>query len=742
MIIKETIKIAGKEIGLETGRIARQAGGAVLVTLEDTVVLVTAVSSHDPRDVDFFPLTCDFFEKAYAGGKIPGGFFKREAKQRDEEILVCRLMDRPIRPMFPEGFHNDTQVVATLLSADRSNKPDVLAVTGASAALHLSSIPFDGPLAAVRVGRVAGSFIAFPTMDDLEKSDLDVVVAATRDAIVMVEGGSDEISEADLIDALEFGHKCALPLIELQEEMRKAVGKAKWAVTVPKKDEKVAARVTELFTQKVDDATRIRVKQERYGRIDELKKEVKASLAEEFPEQAKDISEAFSDLKKKIVRTRILKKGERIDGRGLSDIRPITCEVGILPRVHGTGLFTRGETQGLVTATLGVVSDEQRLDGLYNPEGWKKFMLHYNFPPYSVGEVKPMRGPGRREIGHGALAERSIAKVLPANESFPYTIRIVSEITESNGSSSMATVCGSSLALMDAGVPIKAPVAGIAMGLIKEDDDIAVLSDILGDEDHLGDMDFKVTGTAKGINAVQMDIKCKGLSRDIMVKALEQARQGRLHILGEMAKTLAEPRPELSKHAPRITTIKVRPDQIRIIIGPGGKMIKGIVDQTGVDINVEDDGTVHIASSDSAAVAKALEIINGLTREATVGEIYEGTVARIADFGAFVNILPGTDGLVHISELDWRRVERVEDVCKEGETMRVKVIGVESDSGKIRLSRKELLEKPEGWEERPPRDQRDGGGRGDRNDRGPRRSGGDRPGGPPRSGRPDRKREG
>jgi polyribonucleotide nucleotidyltransferase len=734
MIIKETVNIAGKEIGLETGRIARQAGGSVLVTLDDTALLVVAVSANEPRDVNFFPLTCEFFEKAYAGGKIPGGFFKREAKQRDEEILVCRLMDRPIRPMFPEGFRNDTQVIATLLSADRSNKPDVLAVTGGSAALHLSPIPFDGPLAAVRVGRVAGSFIAFPSMEDLEKSDMDIVVAATKDAIVMVEGGSNEISEADLIDALEFGHKCALPLIELQEEMRKAVGKPKWVVVPPVRDEKIAHRVTELFSQKVDEATQIRVKQDRYSRLDELKKEVKTALGEEFPEQSGEVSDAFSDLKKKIVRSRILEKSKRIDGRGLKDIRPITCEVGVLPRVHGTGLFTRGETQAIVTATLGVVSDEQRLDGLYNPEGWKKFMLHYNFPGYSVGEVKPMRGPGRREIGHGALAERSIAKVLPSYESFPYTIRIVSEITESNGSSSMATVCGGTLALMDAGVPIKAPVAGIAMGLIKEGDSIAILSDILGDEDHLGDMDFKVTGTTNGINAVQMDIKCKGLSRDIMASALEQARQGRLHILGEMAKTLAEPRPELSKHAPRITTIKVRPDQIRVIIGPGGKMIKGIVEQTGVDINVEDDGTVHIASADSAAVAKAIDIINGLTREAAVGEIYEGTVARITDFGAFVNILPGTDGLVHISEMDWKRIERVEDVCKEGDTMQVKVIGIESDSGKIRLSRKELLEKPEGWEERPPREPREGS-RGDRNDRGPRRPGGERRGGPPRSGR-------
>lgn len=736
MIVKESVKIGNKTITMETGRIAKQAGGAILISLDDTVALVTATAAKEARDVDFFPLTCDYVEKAYAGGKIPGGFFKREGRQREDEILTCRLMDRPMRPMFPDGFRTETQVIATLLSADRDNKPDVLAVTGGSAAVHISDIPFDGPLAAIRVGRVSGELIPFPTMSELENSDMDIVIAATRDAVVMVEGGSSEVSEEDLIDAIEFGHRAMTPLLDLQDALRESVGKPKREVVVPVKDAALAGRVASLFSAKVDEATRIKIKHERYDRLDELKKEMLEQLAEEYPEREKELKEAFGDLKKNIVRRRIIEKGERIDGRRTTDIRNITCEVGFLPRTHGSGLFTRGETQALVTATLGVSSDEQRVDGLYNPEQWKKFLLHYNFPPFSVGETRFLRGPGRREIGHGALAERSLAQVLPDHEKFPYTIRVVSEITESNGSSSMASVCGGSLALMDAGVPISAPVAGIAMGLIKEGDDIAVLSDILGDEDHLGDMDFKVTGTTKGVNAVQMDIKIKGLPREVLSRALEQARQGRLHILERMTSVLKEPRAELSKHAPQITTIKVRPDQIRLVIGPGGKMIKGIVDQTGVDINVEDDGSVHIASPDQAAVAKAVEIIEGLTKEAVVGDVYEGTVARVADFGAFVNILPNIDGLVHISELDWGHVNTVEDVCKEGDTLRVKVIGVDQDTGKIRLSRKELLEKPEGYVEKPPRDgdRRGGGGGGERRGGGGRRPSGERKGGPPRTG--------
>ncbi|MCP4677446.1 MAG: polyribonucleotide nucleotidyltransferase [Deltaproteobacteria bacterium] len=729
-MIKESVNVGGREITLETGRIAKQAGGAVLISLDETVVLVTAVTAANPRDVDFFPLTCDFLEKTYAGGKIPGGFFKREAKQRDDEIVTCRLMDRPIRPMFKDGFRNETQVIATLLSADGENKPDVLSLTGASAALHISEIPFEGPLAGIRIGRIDGEFVAYPTMEEIEKSDMDIILAATRDAIVMVEGGGDEISETDLINALEFGHKAIIPLLDLQDAMRESIGKPKLEVAPPKRDEALYAKVDEMFRDKVDEATRIREKMPRYARQRELSSEVQETLGEEYPEQSKDLSAALSEVKKKVVRARIIETGERIDGRSKTDVRPITCEVGWLPRVHGTGLFTRGETQGIVTTTLGVARDEQRMDGLYNPEEWKKFILHYNFPPYSVGETKFLRGPGRREIGHGALAERALERVLPPHEDFPYTIRVVSEITESNGSSSMATVCGGCLSLMDAGVPIKAPVAGIAMGLIQESDKIAILSDILGDEDHLGDMDFKVAGTKNGVTSVQMDIKIKGLSRDVLVEALEQARQGRLHILGKMTETIAEPRAELSKYAPRITSFKVRPDQIRVIIGPGGKMIKGIVEQTGVDINVEDDGTVNIASSDEVAASKAREIIDGLLREPVVGEEFDGTVARVVDFGCFVNILPNIDGLVHISELDWHRVEKVEDICKEGDEMRVKVLSIESDSGKIRLSRKELIEKPEGWVERPPRDRdRDRGGRDRHGPRGGRPN--DRRGGPP-----------
>jgi polyribonucleotide nucleotidyltransferase len=651
-------------------------------------------------------------------------------------------MDRPLRPMFPDGFRNETQLIATLVSSDRQNMPDVLALTGASAALHISQIPFEGPLAGIRVGRVNGELVAYPTKDEIAESDIDIVMAATRDAIVMVEGGGDQILEKDLVDALEFGHQSLVPLLDLQEAMRESVGKPKWAVTPPEKNEKLQARVAELFEEKVGEACRIAPKLERYGRMDALKDEAKETLAEEFPEELKEVGEAINGLKKKIVRHRVLTEGKRIDGRGLTDVRPITTEVGVLPRVHGSALFTRGETQGLCTTTLGMARDEQRLDGLYS-EQWKKFLLHYNFPPYSVGEAKFLRGTNRREIGHGALAERALFRVLPDHDDFPYTIRVVSEITESNGSSSMATVCGGCMSLMDCGVPIKAPVAGIAMGLISEGDETAILTDILGDEDHLGDMDFKVTGTSKGVTAVQMDIKIKGLKREVLERALEQARQGRLHILERMLDTIDKPRAELSRYAPRLTTMKVRPDQIRVIIGPGGKMIRGIVDQTGAEVNVEDDGTVLIASDDSEAAAKAMALIEGLIREPVVGEEFDGTVARITDFGAFVNILPNLDGLVHISELEWGHVDKVEDVCKEGDTMRVKVLEIDQASGKIRLSRRELLEKPEGWVDRPPRSGgrgggRDGGrGRGGR-DRGRRDGrGGDRRGdrrGPPRSG--------
>jgi polyribonucleotide nucleotidyltransferase len=714
MFIRESVTIGNRDISIETGRIAKQASGAVLVRLGDTVIMVTAVGNKQAREgTDFFPLTCEYTERQYAGGKIPGGFFKREARPREDEILTCRIMDRPIRPMFPDGFFNEVQVIGTLLSSDRQNKADILAVIGASAALHISDLPFDGPIAAVRVGRIDGEFIAFPTVDEMEKSDRDVIMAATRDAITMVEAGSLEITEKELIDALEFGHKSIIPLLDLQEAIRQSVGKPKWTVEPQIIDGQVEKRVKELLADKMDEATRIKEKHARYSKIDEISSWAKEQLILEFPDKEVDISAAVGNLKKHIVRERVLAKGERIDGRSTTEIRPITTEIGILPRVHGSALFTRGETQAIVTATLGLSADEQRLDGLYT-EPNKSFMLHYNFPPYSVGEARMLRSTSRREIGHGALAERALVSVLPDKDEFPYTIRVVSEITESNGSSSMASVCGGCLSLMDCGVPIKAPVAGIAMGLMTDGDRTAILSDILGDEDHLGDMDFKVTGTAKGITAVQMDIKIKGLKREILEQALEQARLGRLHILGKMLETIGEPRKELSAWAPRITTLKIKPDQIRIVIGQGGKTIRGIIEQTGVNIEVQDDGTVYIASADSDASAKALAIIEGLIREPEVDEEFEGTVVRLADFGAFVNILPNIDGLVHISELAWQRVDKVEDVCKEGDIIKVKVLEIDRSTGKIRLSRKALLEKPEGFEERPPRPPRDNRSRSDR----------------------------
>ena len=745
MFVRESVMVGGRALTLETGRLAKQAHGSILLTYGETVVLVTAVSQDERPGLDFFPLTCEYVEKTYASGKIPGGFFKREARQRDEEILACRIMDRPLRPLFPDGFKKDTQIIATVLSSDKQNKADVLALTGASAALHISDIPWSGPIVGVRVGRRDGEFVAYPTVEDLESCDLDLIVACSRDAIVMVEGGAAEATENDLVDALMFAHETAQPVLDLIEKLRAAVGKPKKEFKATELPAEIKARVAQIVDEDLKKATKVTDKKARYDGYKGLKKKLQETLlaelgAEKYLPVEKLLGAEFEERKAHVVRSYVLDEGRRIDGRDTKTIRPIMCEAGLLPRVHGSALFQRGETQAIVTTTLGTSSDEQKIDGLMG-ETWKRFYLHYNFPPFSTGETKPMRGPGRREIGHGALAERALARMMPTQESFPYTIRIVSETTESNGSSSMAAVCGGCLSLMDAGVPIKSPVAGIAMGLIMEGDKYAVLSDILGDEDHLGDMDFKVCGTARGVTAIQMDIKIAGLSRAILQQALDQARAGRLHILGKMLETLPSARSELSKYAPRITTVKVKPDQIRLIIGPGGKTIKGIVDQTGVAIDVEDDGTVNVASSDSDAVKKALDIIKGLTAEAEVGATYTGTVKRITDFGAFVEILPNTDGLVHISELAHQRVERVEDVLKEGDTVDVKVLSVDRE-GKIRLSRRELLPLPEGKEgemaaERmaasrdagpPPR--RDGPPRGDR----PR---GD---GPPRGDRPPRER--
>ncbi len=699
MYVRESVMVGDRAFTLETGRLAKQAHGSILITCGDTMVLVTVVSQDERPGLDFFPLTCEFVEKTYAAGKIPGGFFKREARQRDEEILTCRLMDRPLRPLFPDGFKKDTQIIATVLSSDKQNKADTLALIGASAALHISDIPWNGPIAGIRVGRKNGEFIAYPTVAEIEECDIDLVVACSRDAIVMVEGGAAEATESDLIDALMFAHQSAQPIIDLIEKMRVAVGKTKKLFTAAQLDESIKKRVSALVDADLSGATRVTDKKARYEGYGTLKKKMAETLlaelgAEKYLANEKLIKAEFEERKAFVVRSYVLDEGKRIDGRDTRTIRPIMCEVGLLPRVHGSALFQRGETQAIVTTTLGTSTDEQKIDGLMG-ESWKRFYLHYNFPPFSTGEVKPMRGPGRREIGHGALAERALARMIPAQEQFPYTIRIVSETLESNGSSSMAAVCGGCLSLMDAGVPVKSPVAGIAMGLIAEGNKHAILSDILGDEDHLGDMDFKVCGTARGVTAIQMDIKIAGLSRSILQQALEQAREGRIHILGKMLEALPAARPDLSQYAPRITTIKVKPDQIRLIIGPGGKTIKGIVDQTGVAIDVNDDGTVNIASADSDAVKRALDIIKGLTAEPEVGATYKGTVKRITDFGAFVEILPGIDGLVHISELAHIRVERVEDVVKEGDVTDVKVVSVDRE-GKIRLSRREVLPLPEG----------------------------------------------
>jgi polyribonucleotide nucleotidyltransferase len=696
MFVREGVNFGGKELSIETGRMAKQADGSVVVRYGDTMVLVTAVASSSIRPgVDFMPLTVDYLEKTSAAGRIPGGYFKREGRMTEVEVLTSRLIDRPSRPLFPKGWRFDTQVIAMVVSTDRENASDVLAMTGASMALHLSDIPWAGPYAGVRVGRIEGKLVLNPTFAERAMSDLDLLVACSRDAIVMVEGGAAELGEDVIVDALMFAHQSAQPLIDLQEKLRAAVGKPKREFVPPVKDPAIVEKVASLANQKIQAAMAIRDKHERYAALDSAGAETKAALEGTFPERGAEVGEAFESAKKKHLRELVLTTGRRIDGRAPSDIRTITCEVGVLPRTHGSSLFTRGETQSLVTTTLGTSQDAQHIEALTGNID-KRFMLHYNFPPFSTGETKPLRGASRREVGHGNLAERAIARVLPSEKDFPYTVRIVSEILESNGSSSMASVCGGILSLMDGGVPIKTPVAGIAMGLIKEGDRVAVLSDILGDEDHLGDMDFKICGSKQGVTAVQMDIKIQGLTREILETALRQARDGRIHILGKMAEALATHRDDLSRYAPRIHTLQVKPDQIREIIGPGGKTIRGITAQTGVSIEVEDDGTVHIASPDGIAVKKAIDIIKGLTTEPEVGEYYMGVVKRLAEFGAFVEILPGTDGLVHISELDSKRVNRVEDVCKEGDEMMVKVIAIDRATGKIRLSRRATLgENPE-----------------------------------------------
>jgi polyribonucleotide nucleotidyltransferase len=691
MIKKVEVDFHGRPLSIEVGKLAKQADGAALVRYGETVVLVTAVAARELKtDTDFFPLTVDYQERTFAAGKIPGGFFKREGRPSEKEILTCRLIDRSIRPLFSEGLRCETQVIATVLSADRENDPDVVAMLGASVALQVSDIPFNGPLAGVRIGRIDGRWVINPTQSQLLESDMDIFLSGSRDAIVMVEGGARMVPEDEILEALFTGHQAIQPLLQIQEDIRGEIGKPKRQVPLAELDPTIARQVEQLALSKLQQAIEIPEKLERYKQIGEIKGDVVAQMLAEFPQREKDIKGAFDELKRKCFRGLIIQREHRIDGRGLKDIRPITCEVEVLPRTHGSALFTRGETQALVITTLGTASDEQKIDALIG-EHYKKFMLHYNFPPFSVGEVKFLRGPSRREIGHGNLAERALVPVLPPEESFPYTVRIVSEVLESNGSTSMATVCGGSLSLMDAGVPVSAPVAGIAMGLIKEGEHVRVLSDILGDEDHLGDMDFKVAGTPNGVTSLQMDIKISGVNRDIMRQALYQAREGRLHILGIMTETMASHRASVSGHAPRITTLKVRPDKIREIIGPGGKVIRGIIEATGVKMDVEDDGTVTIASSDEAASRKAIEMVQRIVAEAEVGKIYKGTVRKIVDFGAFVEILPGTDGLVHISQLAPERVRRVSDILKEGDEVMVKVLEIDKQ-GKIRLSRKEALQ--------------------------------------------------
>jgi polyribonucleotide nucleotidyltransferase len=693
-----TTSLGGKQITIETGRMAKQADGAVLVSCGNNIVLVTAVSSKTASKLDFFPLTVEYIEKFYATGKIPGGYFKREAKPSTEQVLTARLIDRPIRPSFPEGYRYETQVVATVLSADGAFPVEILSSLGASAALHISDIPFNGPTAAVQIGRIDGQFILNPSSQQLEKSDLDIIVAGTRNGLLMVEGEAKFISEEDALAAMKFGHQSLIPFLNAQDELREKVGsKAKRAFTAPTIDADFRTQVETFVKPEIEKALSIKEKMERYAAADKVHEAADekflASITDDKlkAQREKEIATLIEEAKYRVARDMILDRGVRIDGRDTKTIRPIACEVSMLPRAHGSGLFTRGETQVLGTVTLGTGDDEQMVDSLHGTFK-RKFMLHYNFPPYSVGEVGRFGGQGRREIGHGNLAERALKAVLPDHEKFPYTLRIVAEVLESNGSSSMGTVCSGLLALLDAGVPVKGNVAGIAMGLIKEGDRVAVLSDILGDEDHLGDMDFKVAGTSQGITAVQMDIKIDSVSFAVMEQALKQAKDGRAHILGEMEKVMKTPRGEISEYAPRIETIKIHPDKIREVIGAGGKVIRGITEQTGVKIEIEDDGTIHIASADPGATKKAIEIIQGICAEAEVGKVYKGKVMKITDFGAFVEILPNTQGLLHVSEIAHERVRAVTDVLREGEELDVKVLDIDR-AGRIKLSRKVLLTK-------------------------------------------------
>jgi polyribonucleotide nucleotidyltransferase len=710
-----TLELGGRTLTIETGRLAKQAAGACLVTYGETVVLVTVVHGKPRQGIDFFPLTVDFVEKTSAAGKIPGGFFKREARLSDREVLVCRFIDRAIRPLFADGYNDDTMVMATVLSADGENAPDVAAFVGASAALTISEIPFLGPIAAVRVGRVGGEFITNPTTEQSVESDMDFVVGGSRDALVMVEGGADVANEDDVLGALQYAHRELIRVIEIQDELQRLIGKPKIELSAARDRSALEQEIRTKVGSRLEVATQIKDKKERTDAIKAVEGEIRDGYASAFRSEkvafdsleavdtrrdaehqlGSDVKEILHDLRAEAVRNRVLETGERIDGRGTSDIRQIACELRVVPRPHGVALFTRGETQALVTTTLGGRFDAQTIDSL-TERYTKTFYLHYNFPGYSTGEPRPNRGPGRREVGHGNLAERAIKSVLPSAEDFPYTIRIVSETLESNGSSSMAAICGGTLSLMDAGVPITAPVAGIAMGLITDGSRVAILSDILGDEDHLGDMDFKVAGTAEGITALQMDIKIESVDWDVMKRALAQAREGRLHILDCMERETAAELPafvsrdELSRYAPRVSTITVKPDRIRDIIGPGGKVIRAIQETTGTKVDIDDNGVVTIFSPDADALEQARSMVEELTQEAELDRVYLGKVKRITDFGAFVEIFPGTDGLIHISHLAEGRVEKVTDVLTEGDEVLAKCIDIDP-TGRIRLSRKEAL---------------------------------------------------
>jgi polyribonucleotide nucleotidyltransferase len=688
------ISVGRHTISIETGRMAKQADGSVIVRCGDTMVLVTACAAPTPREgIDFLPLTVDYREYAYASGRIPGGFFKREGKPAEKEVLTSRFIDRPIRPLFPSGWRHETQVIALVLSADTDHDSDVLAITGASAALALSNIPFTRTIAAARIGLVEGEFIVNPTYEQRRKSRLDLVVAGSNDAIVMVEAGAKEVTEEEIVQALELAHSAIKDIIAGIDALAKDAGKSKREVVEKAVSDEFVREVEEKALAPLSAAMQIKDKLENYGRVDEVLADLLASYSED-DDRRSDAKRIFKGLKEKVMREEALERGRRLDGRKFDEIRPITIEVGVLPRVHGSAVFTRGETQALVSATLGTAEDQQKIE-MIDGESWKRFMLHYNFPPFSVGEVQFLRGPGRREVGHGALAERALSPMIPAEETFPYTIRVVSDILESNGSSSMASVCGGSIAMMDAGVPLKASVAGVAMGLIMDEQTgkYAILSDIAGAEDHYGDMDFKVAGSAEGITALQMDIKVSGITTEIMRKALEQARQGRLYILDTMRRAIDTPRTNVSTYAPRIVTIRIPVDKIRDVIGPGGKMIRSIIERTGVKIDVEDDGRVNVASADEASAQKAIGIIQELTATPELNKTYMGKVQRITDFGAFVEIMPGLDGLLHVSEIAHYRVKDVRDELKEGEQVMVKVINIDP-SGKIRLSRKALLQPP------------------------------------------------